>query len=253
MENKTKKKLIIVTICVALVLIIAVSSVLYFVLRKKNNSQEEEEPISVNQSYSSAYEYINCSNESILRRIISTSNYNGEYTLSSLISIDFNENLSEENIYQLYSNYGVRDSNSFKQFIFEKRKALSETFSITRYLDASGNVLNYATFVASSASYGKCSGDVFGDDDLALVVLSEDSDNNFFISNSDNTFYISLNYTPSEHDTVLVTDQTSNITYIYVFEDVYSSNNKSLRLFTVTYAYALKVNSNSVSNDDMVI
>lgn len=258
MEAKTKKKVILIVVSVALVVLVAVSAVLYLVLGNKKKKDEPNNATNVSNtiSYTTGYEYTNCYNESIMKKVLATSNYNGEYKLSSVISVDFNEDLTNDNIKKIISDNGARDLNSFKSYLLSLRSKNLETFSIARYLSSSGNgdVVEYGTFTATSGndSYYISSGSIYGDDNLAVIAF-ETLDPNFFISSTYKIIYISLNYNPvtgSENVSDTVGETTSD--KLYVFENVYSSNNPSLRLFTVTYSYNLVINTTKIPDADLV-
>lgn len=266
MDSKKKKKVITIIVSIALVAVIALSATLYFVLSPKKNKEDQDNATNVSDTIPvSSYEYItNSYNESILEKVLSTTNYSGRYKLATIQSVEFNlfskdnvNGLTEENILSLYQNCGVKDSNGFNKYLLERRLSKGDQIRINSKITSNGDSAEYGIFVTSSSTdaYSACVGNLYGDENLA-VVLFEDKDNfddEFFIRNKvESSLFISLKY-GKNIEAAIVADGTSNdsANTIYVFENVYSQNNKNLRLFTVTYAYKLIPVSSSVTGDDL--
>lgn len=244
-EKKSKKKVVIIVVAVILALIIITAATLFAIYKIKWEKPKENDATNVTYQPKSSYDFItNTFNEAIQYKELRTNNYNGEYNLSAVLSVDFSENA---NINSLYSFADCRDLNGFCQYVLERRKEKGDRFSILFSDNGKGGTLKYGSFTATSAEnkYKITTGNVYGDDDLAVVELSEGFDEDIFIRNkSDSSIFLSLNYGSMTDATLSSENLKEKDSTLYVFENVYSSDPDAppnYRLFTVTYIFKKQV------------
>lgn len=207
-------------------------------------------------------------NEAILAEVLTTSNYNGSYKYSSVVSVSFNEYDKDKNpsgltpydIETLLSNRGVKggipafndylSNEKYKEVYGEFDKDGKQTKAgnnevITIRLDTGDNnqTYSYGRFTMAIAKSSVYSGYVYGDANLAYITSTDGT-------NTKN-FFISLNYTTIEDAINLPAEKHDEFNKLYVFEDVYSKNNPSLRLFTITYEYTLQDKEPGHAGDDL--
>lgn len=261
MDSKSNKKKVIVVVSLVLIVLVALTATLFVVFGavggKKKNGSPNAENMS-NQGMTTSEYFSNYSgNKSIIDQVLSTTKYTGEYEFDRVVSVEFNEDLSAEQIQTIYDNTGgARDKSTFMYNIGQNiRQKKNDLFSIVFESKNKYYTNDYGSFTAKSTnnSYKTVVGKIYGDENLAIVDLNDDLNtdlDNFFIhSKTKSLLYISLNY-GSMIDATTVSDSTNTKdNVIYVFEDVYSTTYK-YKLYTVAYAYKLRQSNLPAIPDD---
>lgn len=260
-----KQILIKVLIGVLVVAIVATGG--YFVVTKFILNKDKSDP-QTPSSGGGTNVYTNRYNDAILSKKLTTANYSGTYKYSKIVGVTFNEYDQEKNPGGL-TDYDI-------QVLLEKRGIVGGVPAFNAYLgdlkkeqvygkyaadgvtlekEGSGELLTIITPVGQngqSSSYGLftkaeknktvANGKVYGDENLAEINFEDKTIRNFLIS---------LNYTTVEDAVGLTGEKQQKAKTIYVFEDVYSTGNPNLRLFTITYEYALQAEDPSHPGGDL--
>lgn len=230
-----KKKKITVLVSVLIVILIAVVGVIVGVtLNNKNKTNKPEPPPVVN--YSS---YTQAITEGFVSQ-----NYKGAYKLSGIASVEFNMKkpdatdaqnefrLSQADVNQLYVNKGVKpyDKNGFMGKLLEDKKSDVARNKESIVFNATENL---GLFTKNHNLSPVQTGTYAGDDEVIMITLSDKK-----------TIFASFVYSDIFFDgnNTLVLEGKHEIDYkkLYITENVYSSKNSKLLLFTVTYIYELQ-------------
>ena len=189
-------------------------------------------------------------NKAIVERQLTTKNYSGTFKYKSVRNIEFNKysesnkgGLTDEDIANLIANKGITggvpafnaymDSLKNKEVYGEKdadgnvvTPGNNETLNIVT--PDGSNYANFTNTVSTDASVK--TGKVYGDSNLAVV----------YFDGSNSKIFLSLNYTTfADALSVNESNKAPQTSIIYVFEEVYSKTDSSLKLFTICYEYEL--------------
>lgn len=224
MVSKKKKRIILISILsFVLIAVIAISSI-FIVKNSKDKKNKSNVPTSQNVSQTDT----NGINKDILDKKVS-SNYNGTYVFNTIKDIEFSDKLNATEIRALYKNKNVSNKNEL--FDLLKKEKLSEKETGERIIIYNGNINKVIEKDNISTPIEGTEGYFYGNDDLSEVT----------ITNTNETFFISLHY-KSKDAAVVVSEKTStNGTKLYVMRKIYSKYDPTLVLINITYEYDLLV------------
>lgn len=244
------KIIIIVLVAVAVIGTGAYFGVKYFKGKDKNN--EENETPSTNPVFST-----NSYNEAITKNKLTTVNYSGSYEFKRVNKVVFNKKseenpngLDEDAINRLYGNYIENgDYTQFCKYLDDKKKAeVNENIEyitiVTPTDPVNGKISSYGLYTMHSKDTNT-KGVLYGDENLAVAVMTNTNVEN-------DHMFMSLHYSDMDNAISVSQKKESDENIIYVFKNVYSKNDTSLLLFTITYEYKLIVEDTSIPSKDLV-
>ncbi len=236
MEGKKKLKRILIPIIVVVLVATAITS--FFVIRNK----KKDTPSVDNQASNvlNTNERLDLDIFNSWTNLEHSSNYNGNYKYSSVLAINFNPELTKEQVLYLC---GSNDYNGFVyQINLEKtRKTKRETISIVdgQY----SRSVKYFGVQEVGYFYGNDNRSYLYVEDLSgnLITRQDGQDYLYEISNT------GYNLFPAGY-----TDSNSSKTKLYITEHVFSTKNPSLELYSVTYIYEMiDVPQNTIPNSNL--
>ena len=241
--NKTKLKRILIPI-IAVILVVSLTAG-FFIIKNNASSKTTNENTATNVADSS----------NLIERDIFNSwtdekysvDYNGNYKFSSILSVNFNPSLTDEQINMVYQNVGnTCDRNGFMKYILTTKKK-STKFEVISLVDGQFTQSDVYTYSSSV----KASGYFYGN--LNRSYLYIDNGTGSAITRNDGAGYI---YEISQTGYGLASNvslEGSNYkTRLYITEHFYSSKTPSTELYSVTYIYEMiEVPQNSIPNSDI--
>lgn len=240
MEKKKVKKILIPIISVVLIITIAAAFLVY----KSNNNSSNK-----NQN-NNASNVLNTTERKDLDIFNSWTNkeysvdYNGNYTFSSVYSVNFNPLLTREQIEKLYFDIaGTYDNNGFMSYLYNEKKKTTrrETISIVN-----GQFSRSVKYIGI-----KESGYFYGNNNRSYLYIKNSNNELITKSNGDKYLYeISLTaYNLSSKNTVSTSENK-----LFITEHIFSSKNPNTELYSVTYEYDLvKDPENQIPNSNIVV
>lgn len=236
MEGKKKLKRILIPIIVVVLVATAITS--FFVIRnKKKDAPSIDNPAS---NVLNTNERLDLDIFNSWTNLEYSSNYNGNYKYSSVLAINFNPELTEEQVLYLC---GSNDYNGFVyQINLEKtRKTKRETISIVdgQY----SRSVKYFGVQEVGYFYGNDNRSYLYVEDLSgnLITRQDGQDYLYEISNT------GYNLFPAGY-----TGSNSSKTQLYITEHIFSTKNPSLELYSVTYIYEMiDVPQNTIPNSNL--
>ena len=247
-------KQIIIRVLIVVLSVAIVATGGYFLVTKvimsKDDNTQNNDPSTKANIYTNRY------NDAILSKKLTTANYSGTYKYSSIVGVTFNKYDQEQNpggltdydIQVLLENRGITGGiPAFNAYLGDKKKeqvygkysadgktlekeGSGELLTIITPVGENGQASSYGLFTKAEKNKTIANGKVYGNEDLAEISFDDKTNRNFLIS---------LNYTTVENAVMLSGEKATKSKTIYVFEDIYSTGNPNLRLFTITYEYTL--------------
>ena len=220
MEPKKKKKLAFIISSICLVLILATAGIVFAVVKNKDKKSDNNPATNVSVSLPEKKRIE--AEIAIIERKIPT-NYNGTYQFSHISGVEFNADLTDSQILQIYKSKHVTDKNAFIYRLTEAQ--LSKIASRKEAL-----VFQDGNFTRVQSNPSKLeSGLYYGNDDLAEVTMWK----------SEEKFKISLTcYSEDELSASQTSDNNQNRTKLFVYVETFDKEGLHL-LFTTTYVYEL--------------
>lgn len=242
--NKTKLKRILIPI-IAVILVVSLTAGFFII---KNNASSKS-PANENSATNVA------DSSNLIERDIFNAwtdekysvDYNGNYKFSSILSVNFNPALTDEQISMVYKNVGnTYDRNGFMKYVYSTKKKATrfEVISLVDGQFTQSDVYNYSSVVKSSGYF-------YGN--LNRSYLYIDNGTGTAISRNDGAGYIyEISQTGYGLTSNVSFENLNSNTKLFVTEHFYSSKTPKTELYSVTYIYEMiEVPQNSIPNSDI--
>lgn len=236
MEQKKKKKLIVIISIVSVLVIASVLATIFIIKGATNKNKNSNNASNVN--YSTEYKLKEA--EIAIARKEKSENFNGCYTYSHVGSIEYNEKLTDKQIASKIWN-GL-DENSFINSLNTKRRNL--TTSNKEIL-----LFSHGKFTRTYTKTKKVieTGVYYGTDFLSDILIKNKNNNNHT-----KKYTMSLEIPKLKQNATTEFDDKDNTQQLVIYENVYSTEDSSLILFTIGYVYNQIPDTSNIIDDNSI-
>ena len=242
--KKTKLKRILIPI-IAVVLVVSLTAGFFIIKNKASSKTPVEQEPATNVALTSKQIELDIFNTWTDEKY--SVEYNGNYKFSSILSINFNPELTEEQVTKVYKNVaGANDRNGFMKHLYDAKKK-DTRFEVISIVDGQFTRCDKFTY-----SYRvKQSGYFYGNTNRSYLYI--DNGAGTTQTRNDGAGYM---YEISQSGYGLLSNtnfgNSSLNVKLYITEHFYSSVNPKTELYSITYIYEMiDVPQNSIPNSEI--